>query len=485
MADGPWLNNDERNKLVQMVDFAIEAREEPVLDFFGITTNNIVNYKSDNPTTSSLLNPTNQTRLTMTRPVDRDNHRNSQYRGKFSSRVHRDWVRSRDPCACVTEDLPAHVRSLVVRPNNLNVRTATLQPPYTWTWTFELWSTGKPLRNIALALDEHGDNFRIKSVTSERGQRLGTCDGHEWYDNTTIGAIVAAATTNKLLVASENNDPTSESSSTSYLYTIEIVFCATSFGTYRQHLLFGFGDYPILRRRLCVDCVRFEDLKRLVEATKYVLQQTSHRWNNSETGGVVHAFESPFVTAKDPREDCLTKAYPYPGENDFMLSHATLNEDRITPNNYRGRMHELIAVEELARHEQVARYNRVAQLKLSSSYILSSDTDGSTTAKYAPPGELFAEVRNLISLFFIKHKLFPNFSSPTILPFFAIYSISLFFFSAPKTKTPYLLFCFLASRESIRSNKKYVNIPLGILKCFVVAMNDREVHENERDKTSD
>jgi hypothetical protein len=74
------------------------------------------------------------------------------------------------------------------------------------------------------------------------------------------------------------------------------------------------------------------------------------------------------------------------------MTHSTLTEQCLTPTNYRGRLHELLYVEELARHEQIARYNEVMQLRLSSNYNISLDSNRSVTTKYAPPGELFAEV---------------------------------------------------------------------------------------------
>lgn len=374
MADGPRLNNVDC-KTMSAIEFGVEAIEASRVHGVGVT-----NGEPGQPSSSSSSSSASgrDARAAMTRPGDRD-PRPSHYPGEFSARVHRDWVRAKDPNEVVTEDLPPHVRTIMARPSYLNMRMGSLTPQFTWSWVFEVLSDGKPLRNIALALDDHRDNYFIKSVTGERGQRLGTCDRHEWFDSTSGASAVS-------------QQESEADALPAYFYTVEIAFGANAFGTYRQHLLFGFGGYPTIRRRLCVDCVHFEDLKRLDDATKYVLQQNSHAWTSTEAGGVVHPFESPFVLAKDPREEYLTKAYPYPTENDFILSHATLTEDTINPNNYRGRMNELITVEELARHEQVARYNRVAQLTLSSSYILSSDTDGSTTAKYAPPGELFAEV---------------------------------------------------------------------------------------------
>lgn len=293
--------------------------------------------------------------------------------GDFARRVHRDWIHSRDPRSILTDTDPT---SIAIGINSdLNIRIGAHRSNCTWTWNFEVRTMGRPLRNVALSLDAHRENFCLKSVSRD-GMRIGYCDGQEWHDpaphdsrRDSIGEPLIS-------------------------YRVEIGFVASGHGTYRQNILFGFEGYPVVRRKICADIVPVDDLARLNEATKYFLNQTAHVWSSRKDNGDFHLFESPFVPVKDPWEKNLSKAYAYPGEEIFILSHATLTENCLTRTNYRGRMHELISVEELARHEQVARYNSVVQLHLTSCYIMSSDTDGSTTAKYAPLGELFAQVRN-------------------------------------------------------------------------------------------
>ena len=391
MADSPRLNNDEA--LVHRdIEFALEATEAAA------------NIFSAPLLPSDIISPSTTSRRlvsAMTRHTDNQDPRNSQFTREFAYKVQRDWVRVKNPCTVITEDLPTYVRSLTVRPNTLSRRVANSVPQYAGVWVFEVRSDGMPLRNIALVLNEHRENFYIASVKNERGQSLGMCDGQEWFDNS---SAAVSATSHWEQRATNSHNTETQLPMPSFCYNIEIAFASTAYGTYRQNVLFGFGGYPVIRRRICIDCVHVDDMNRLTEATKYILQQTANSWTSTEAGGV-HQFESPFVLGKDPRETYLEKAYPYPMENDFMLSNATLSEDSITPTNYRGRMHELISVEELARHEQIARYNRVTTIKLSMSYILASDTDGSTTAKYAPPGELFAEVG--ISFFKLPHDATP------------------------------------------------------------------------------
>lgn len=293
----------------------------------------------------------------------------SAYRpGDYLRRVIRDWMKSRDPQSVISDKAPS---SIAIGVNtDLNLRIGAQRSHCTWTWIFEVRSMGRPMRNLVLSLDAHREHFGIRSVYRD-GNRAGFSDGQEWHE------------------------PVSDSQSTQVAdrvicYTIEISFAANGHGTYRQNVMFGFDGYPVIRRKICADIVPVNDLSRLNDATKYFLGQTAHVWSSRNND--YHRFDSPFVPATDPWEKNLAGAYPYPGEDVFILSHATLTEDSLTRTNYRGRMHELISVEELARHEQVARYNTIVQIKLSSCYILSSDTDGSTTAKYAPLGELFAQV---------------------------------------------------------------------------------------------
>lgn len=86
----------------------------------------------------------------------------------------------------------------------------------------------------------------------------------------------------------------------------------------------------------------------------------------------------------------ITKMYPCPQVDHFSLSHATISEKKLTKNNYRARMHELLYIEEMARYELVAKYNLNAKLTIVPSYLLSPNGMASSTAKYCSGGELFA-----------------------------------------------------------------------------------------------
>lgn len=91
---------------------------------------------------------------------------------------------------------------------------------------------------------------------------------------------------------------------------------------------------------------------------------TSERWDceNSEivpfTSLVLPMVGSPDTAAQDSKkEKQLLEAYPTPRAETFQLTQSTVTEKKLTKNNYRDRMHELLYVEEMARYEQVKTRN--------------------------------------------------------------------------------------------------------------------------------
>lgn len=64
---------------------------------------------------------------------------------------------------------------------------------------------------------------------------------------------------------------------------------------------------------------------------------------------------SPATAAQDSeKEKQLLECYPTPRAETFQLTQSTVTEKKLTKNNYRDRMHELLYVEEMARYEQVS-----------------------------------------------------------------------------------------------------------------------------------
>lgn len=81
---------------------------------------------------------------------------------------------------------------------------------------------------------------------------------------------------------------------------------------------------------------------------------SAERWDKANVQIV--PFSSPVVpvaTTDNDREKELLLAYPMPRADTFALTQSTISEKKLTRNNYRARMHELLCVEEMARYEQV------------------------------------------------------------------------------------------------------------------------------------
>ena len=299
--------------------------------------------------------------------VDRLVQLNGEVRSLFPSdlaeRVHHDWIKSDNPEGIVTCKPPEDV--LIYSEQSLCCRTTKTNAAY--CWTFQILARGKRLQRIVLTLDQNRKNFVLKSVCNDTGD-IGITNGQVWCNTEAEATTVAG------------NDS----------LKVHVCFVANQYSTYRQNVIFYFGEYPVVLRRICMDCLPPEDLSRINDATNYQFSQNPKTVVNKALK--ICRFESPFVPPKDTMEEKLSMIYPYPDRDNFFLTQETLTDDCLTPENYRGRLHELITVEELARHEQIARYNEISHMRLVSHYILVSTGDASTVAKYAPPGELFAQL---------------------------------------------------------------------------------------------
>ncbi|KAG8254715.1 hypothetical protein J6590_005274 [Homalodisca vitripennis] len=242
-------------------------------------------------------------------------------------------------------------------------------------WTFTL-HTVLPLRAVALLQDAHRNHFFLKLVAStgtQSGRSLVNCEmagGQEWS-----GGLEE--------VGGDQGEPLE--------HIVKVGFSTDIYGTFRQSLVFDVGTEPVLVKHLCVDVIPVTDAEKIKEIKMELVLSTAERWDKANVQLV--PFSSPVVpvTSADlDREQELLAAYPMPRADTFALTQSTISEKRLTRNNYRARMHELLCVEEMARYEQVARYNLSARLKLANCYLLSPSGVAASTAKYAHNGELFA-----------------------------------------------------------------------------------------------
>ncbi|XP_022187469.2 probable helicase with zinc finger domain [Nilaparvata lugens] len=243
-------------------------------------------------------------------------------------------------------------------------------------WNFTLLSN-TPLRAVALLQDAHRNHFVLRHI------------------------VCVATDSNVTLVNAEpvNDQEWTEGAGLeeragggcAYEQRVRVTFTTDIYGTFRQSVVFDFGVEPVLVRHLCVDVVPVTDADKIKEIKKDLILSNAERWDKENCE--VISFSSPVVpvTSSDAeRENELLTTYPPPRADTFTLTQSTVSEKRLTRNNYRARMHELLCVEEMARYEQVARYNLTAPLRLANCYLLSPSGVAASTAKYAHNGELFA-----------------------------------------------------------------------------------------------
>ncbi|KAG5347969.1 HELZ helicase, partial [Acromyrmex charruanus] len=289
-----------------------------------------------------------------------DSKENFPYFTDFPERIRCGWFRSNDPDTILTcEPLP---NVDVYLYGSANCRIVGKKGNYEWTFSI-FTKGGQELQNVALISNDHRANFFLKSVQKKDGVKIGVTNGQEWWHGPYLG----------------------DSQEDKRQYLVTVGFTAKKHSTYWQDLVFGFLSVPVYLQRICADYLLIKDYERIQRATNYQQSQISLRWKNP------YEFYSPFMPHANPRETKLSRIYPCPDRQNFVLTQNTLSDNRLTPKNYRGRMHELITLEEVARHEQISRYNQLSWLRLMSHYVL-FNSDASTIVKYTPPGELFAQI---------------------------------------------------------------------------------------------
>ena len=113
------------------------------------------------------------------------------------------------------------------------------------------------------------------------------------------------------------------------------------------------------------------------------------RWDT--TNSKIIDFTPPL--AKPPvLDELILKKYPAPKPSKFQLTQNVM-DSQLTKHNYRGRMHELLFIEEMEQFDHVSQFNVITNLQLASKYLLTPTSTNSSTAKYARPGELFGKMK--------------------------------------------------------------------------------------------
>lgn len=260
-------------------------------------------------------------------------------------------------------------------------------------WTFVL-KTKRMLKAVALLQDAHRNHFMLKQVfpaeprPAKRGQSFGNkvveaelLSDQEW---------VAPNQDERYLETPTERSPILE-------HRVKVVFSTDIYGTFRQSVVFDFGTEPVLVKHFCVDVIPITDADKIQEIKKEMVVSASQRWDEANativpytTPPTPHQPQNAAQKSDDEREKELLQRYPCPRSPTFVLTQSTITEKKLTKNNYRSRMHELLYIEEIARYDQVARYNLTTKLQITSTYLLSPSGMATSTAKYSHSGELFA-----------------------------------------------------------------------------------------------
>lgn len=248
-----------------------------------------------------------------------------------------------------------------------NLITTVLSKSNGKEWTFTLKSN-RLLRAIALLHDVHRNYFEIKQVlliTNHKTIDLQITNNQEWISTITEQPLIT-------------------------WYQVVIAFQTDIYGTFRQSVIFDFDFEPVLVKNLCVDVIPAEQAQKIHDIRQEIVLTTTERWTNHNSDIIPFTSQNvPYNLENDSDKEFL-KLYPCPQANTLTLSHATVTEKRLTRNNYRARMHELLYIEEMARNEQTNKFNIKGKLHVVKSYLLSSSNLSSSTAKYSNFGELFA-----------------------------------------------------------------------------------------------
>lgn len=169
-------------------------------------------------------------------------------------------------------------------------------------------------------------------------------------------------------------------------YVMEVWFNANDPAVYRSDVIFKFGGWPAVLRRLCVNYTapeKVHEFDRLKRETFSLVYNISTRWG----------WEA-LSSAREEKDDynylaVMSRIYPFPDEKTFSVAHG---DERLTRENYRGRLHEIISLEEIARNRAISRYGETkATMCLEARYEVNGELG--KRQNVAPPGELFAKVR--------------------------------------------------------------------------------------------
>ncbi|XP_059471957.1 probable helicase with zinc finger domain isoform X2 [Neocloeon triangulifer] len=312
------------------------------------------------------------------------------------------WNSSDEKSEVISEQLPAGVASLTCE-DLANVVAANKHSKTQWTISAQ--SLGKTrLKVVALLQDNCREQFRLTEIQI----RSGNGTAHTWRPNTNQDWKVPDSAYKGLKADAKVH------------YKIKVQFSTEIYGTFRQSIVFDFGTFPVTVKHVSVEVVPGpnkseegdavegdpeEEQERLAEVRSLVVSSAG-RWVDGINASVIPFFSDAYKClplTQQPRympsdsDKKLLATYPVPQANEFPFTDAVM-ERAITMTNYIERLHQLLFIEELARYDLVSHFNVEVKLHLASSYLLATTSapgsggGGGGTAKYAPPGELYAHL---------------------------------------------------------------------------------------------
>lgn len=112
-------------------------------------------------------------------------------------------------------------------------------------WVFTLHSP-QVLRVVALLYDSHRNHFLLKRITTLTKNKKVLIDEEP---------INAQEWTSRL----------DEEEEQTLVHKVEVTFSTKLYGTFRQTVLFDFGQEPVLAKHICVDVVPVKDAEKMKE----------------------------------------------------------------------------------------------------------------------------------------------------------------------------------------------------------------------------
>jgi len=123
-----------------------------------------------------------------------------------------------------------------------------------------------------------------------------------------------------------------------------MTFQAHMFGSFRQLVIFDFGQGLLLQKKLVVDVGNLERYKK-IEAERMQMQMQLRRWTDRNAVTVYCS----------PSSDGVAK-YEIPDTDELAVLNCEENVP-LTEGNYVQQMHRMLYLEELTRMELVSRYS--------------------------------------------------------------------------------------------------------------------------------